>query len=360
MKQAHIPTFFAGVMTPDGYLSHLGELYDPAEGWVAYLIKGGPGMGKSTLMKRVLAAAVAQGEAAWRVPCPSDPDSLDGVVLPGRRVCLLDATAPHVVDPRCPVACEVLVDAAAACDPALARANREAILAADRRLKGQYQRAGRYLAAIAALRKDSYRVAFDACDRERALRFAAGLAARLLPPRGSGRGKETVGFLSALTPKGHVLFADTVAAWCDRVIAIEDENGAVSRLILATLRMAALEAGYDVFTGMCPFEPEEKIEQVLIPSLRLGFVVRSRALPLSATERVVHARRFEDVAALHAKRQRLAFNRRAVRELMEGAGQTLTQAKSIHDELEALYAPGMDYTKLDRAAEEILGEIERM
>ncbi|MBP5618182.1 MAG: hypothetical protein J6X61_03420, partial [Clostridia bacterium] len=92
MKQANLPTFFAGAMIPDGYLSHLGELYDPAGGWIAYLIKGGAGMGKSTLMKRVLAALTATGEPAWRIPCPSDPDSLDGVIFPGRRVCLLDAT----------------------------------------------------------------------------------------------------------------------------------------------------------------------------------------------------------------------------------------------------------------------------
>lgn len=356
MKQTGLPTFFAGVMTPDGYLSHLGELYDPQAGWVAYLIKGGAGMGKSTLMKRVLAAAAAAGEEAWRVPCPSDPDSLDGVVLPGRRVCLLDATAPHVVDPRCPVACEVLVDAGAACDPVLARQNREAILAVDRRLKGEYRRAERYLAALTALRRDSFRVAMDACDRERALRFAAGLADRLLPRKG-GRGKETVGFLSALTPKGHLLWADTLRAWCDRVWAVEDEQGAVSRTVMATLRLAALEAGYDVFVGMCPLDPREKIEHVLIPELRLGFVTRSRALDLPSTERVIHARRFEDVAALHAKRQRLAFNRRAAGELMEGACQTLARAKSIHDELEALYAPAMDYAVLDAAADRILAEL---
>ena len=358
MKQPYIPTFFAGVMTPDGYLSHLGELYDPAEGWVAYLVKGGAGMGKSTLMKRVLAALTARGEKAWQIPCPSDPDSLDGVVFPERRVCLMDATAPHIVDPRCPVACEVVVDAAAACDPALARQNREAILAVDERLKGQYQRVGRYLAAIAALRKDSYRVAFDACDRERALRFAVKLADRYLPDRRAGRGRETLGFLSALTPKGPLLFADTVTAWCDRVVAIEDENGAVSRLILSTLRLAAREAGYDVFTGMCPFEPEEKVEQVLIPALRLGFVTKSRALPLPATERVVHARRFEDVAALHQKRQRLSFNRRAVRELTTAASQTLAQAKALHDELEALYAPGMDFGVLDAMAARVLADMD--
>ena len=355
MEQAKIPTMFAGVLTPDGYRSHLEDCYDPEDGWRAYLIKGGAGMGKSTLMKRVLAAVVEQGGRARCIPCPSDPDSLDGVVFEDKKICLLDATAPHIVNSKYPVVCELLVDMAAACDPEKLRGSREAILETDRRLSGHYRRASRYLAAIRALQKDSYRVAYDACDRTRATRFAAGLADRLFPKK-NGRGRETVVFLSALTPKGHLAFPDTVSLLCDRVIAVEDEYGAASRLILSTLRMAALEAGYDIVTGMCPLEPEEKVEHLLIPELRLGFVTRNRWLDLPTTERIVHVRRFEDVSALHQKRQRLSFNRRAVNELIAGTCQTLAQAKAVHDQLEALYAPAMDFARLDAIAQPILSE----
>lgn len=355
MEQAKIPTMFAGVLTPDGYASHLEDSYDPEDGWRTYLIKGGPGMGKSTLMKRVLADAAGRGERVRRIPCPSDPDSLDGVVLEDRKICLMDATAPHIVNPKYPVVCETLVDMAAACDPEKLGDSGAAIRETDRRLNGYYRRASRYLAAIAALQKDSYRVAYDACDRARATRFAAGLADRLIPQKG-GRGRETTVFLSALTPKGHLVFSETPGLLCDRVVALEDEYGAASRLILSTLRMAALEAGYDIFTGMCPLAPEEKVEHLLIPELRLGFVTRNRWLALPSTERIVHARRFMDVAALHQKRQRLAFNRRAVNELIAGTCQTLSQAKAIHDQLEALYAPAMDYEKLDAIGQTVLAE----
>ena len=46
-----------------------------------YLIKSGPGCGKSTLMKRLARKAEQQGQPIERVHCASDPDSLDGVVF---------------------------------------------------------------------------------------------------------------------------------------------------------------------------------------------------------------------------------------------------------------------------------------
>ena len=74
-----------------------------------YLIKSGPGCGKSTLMKRLARAAEQRGELTQRIHCASDPDSLDGVILPGQHRAIVDATAPHVVEPDAPGADEVVV-----------------------------------------------------------------------------------------------------------------------------------------------------------------------------------------------------------------------------------------------------------
>ena len=34
--------------------------------------------------------------------CSSDPESLDGLVIPAFKVALIDGTAPHIVDPKNP------------------------------------------------------------------------------------------------------------------------------------------------------------------------------------------------------------------------------------------------------------------
>ncbi len=71
-----------------------------------FVIKGGPGVGKSTFMKWIENEMVNQGFDVEEHHCSSDPDSLDGLVIPSIGVALLDGTAPHIVDPKNPGVCD--------------------------------------------------------------------------------------------------------------------------------------------------------------------------------------------------------------------------------------------------------------
>ena len=93
--------FFLGATTPAGFKGYF-EPLRREPGMQMYLIKSGPGCGKSTLMKRLARTAEQQGETVERVHCASDPDSLDGVILPARHKAIVDATAPHVMEPDAP------------------------------------------------------------------------------------------------------------------------------------------------------------------------------------------------------------------------------------------------------------------
>lgn len=42
--------------------------------------------------------------------CSSDSESLDGIVIPAKKVALLDGTAPHVVDPKNPGAVDEIIN----------------------------------------------------------------------------------------------------------------------------------------------------------------------------------------------------------------------------------------------------------
>ena len=61
-----------------------------------YLIKSGPGCGKSTLMKRLAIKAEQKGEPIQRIHCASDPDSLDGVIFSTSVPPSWTPPAPHV------------------------------------------------------------------------------------------------------------------------------------------------------------------------------------------------------------------------------------------------------------------------
>lgn len=87
--------FFLGANTPQGFVSRFDQLADPNDGWREFVIKGGPGTGKSSLMKRI---AAEKGERCQRVEmihCSSDVDSLDGVILPDIKTAIGDGTSPH-------------------------------------------------------------------------------------------------------------------------------------------------------------------------------------------------------------------------------------------------------------------------
>ena len=94
--------FFLAANSAQGFFSLFNELYEPDEGWKAYIIKGGPGTGKSGLMRKIAQAAEDRGYTVERIICSSDPDSLDAVIIPEKKICFADGTAPHVMEARYP------------------------------------------------------------------------------------------------------------------------------------------------------------------------------------------------------------------------------------------------------------------
>ena len=91
--------YFLGGNTPSGFHSLYHQLSAPSRMQALYIIKGGTGSGKSTLMRRVERHAKAAGLETQQVLCSGDPDSLDALLLPQLKAALVDGTAPQGVVP---------------------------------------------------------------------------------------------------------------------------------------------------------------------------------------------------------------------------------------------------------------------
>lgn len=87
--------FFLGANTPQGFVSRFDQLAAPDEGWREFIIKGGPGTGKSTLMKKVAAELSPACKSVELIHCSSDVDSLDAVIAHDIKTAIADATPPH-------------------------------------------------------------------------------------------------------------------------------------------------------------------------------------------------------------------------------------------------------------------------
>ena len=89
--------YFLGANSPSGFYSLYDHLLSPEQARAIYILKGGPGCGKSTLMRQIGARAEEAGLETEYILCSGDPDSLDAVILPEKAVAIVDGTAPHGV-----------------------------------------------------------------------------------------------------------------------------------------------------------------------------------------------------------------------------------------------------------------------
>ena len=102
----------------------------------------------------------------------------------------------------------------------------------------------------------------------------------------------------------------------------------------------------------------DRLEHVLLPGLSLAFVTSTPALPYEKRPyRRIRLDAMADAEAVRRNRARLRFSRKVSAALTEEAVDSLAQAKAMHDELEALYNPYVDFDRVGRMADRIAGEI---
>ncbi len=335
------PCFFLGANSGNGFVNHFSQCYQPEQGETLYIIKGGPGTGKSTFMKGLVLELWQHNVACELYFCSSDPDSLDGVRFPSLGIAVVDGTSPHAMEPKMLGITEEILFVGEHLNSE--KLNKETIIPLYRENALYHKKTARYLAAAARLMDDSFAVACNGIYMERVEQTARRIAVDFIPYKGKN-GTETKRFLSGFTPKGYVLLENTLSHFADTILAVEDEYGGVSSVFLAYIKEHALASGYQVITCPCALLPHRKIDHVIIPELRLAFCSTNWFMPITVdTSRRIHARRFCDYQYLGDYKQRLRFNRRATEELLDGAYENLKEAKAVHDCLEQHYVQAMDF-----------------
>lgn len=89
-KERHL---FASGITPKGMVNFLETIVGPYK--KKYVITGGPGTGKSTLLKKVATAALERGYYVEMYHCPLNPEKVEHVVIPALDVALTKSIEPH-------------------------------------------------------------------------------------------------------------------------------------------------------------------------------------------------------------------------------------------------------------------------
>ena len=349
--------YFLAANSAEGFVSYFADNYDALRDWRAYIIKGGPGTGKSSFMKYITVRAIDAGHTVELCPCSSDPDSLDAIIIKEIKTIVLDGTSPHVVEPKYPGACEEIINLGQFWCGEKLRETAAQIIDTTNQNKKLHKTAAAYITAAGELIYDNLRLSEHFTNKKKVQQFATKLALRLIPKRKKHDPFEWVRFLGGVTPKGVVAYSKTIDQFYKNVVVIDDKYGTVANVIMNAMRKIALDNGYEIITLKNPFLPSKIIDHILIPELSLAVVREYEYIKWNEKHRRIHARRFYDINVLREHRPRLTFNRRLTRELLLGAIETLSKAKAVHDKLEKYYIDSMDFKTMTLFAEQKAEEI---
>lgn len=350
--------FFLGANAPTGFYSLYDQLIDPASAEDIFILKGGPGCGKSSLMRRVGRAMEEHGLAVEYILCSGDPDSLDAIVIPDLKAAIVDGTAPHIVEPQYPGVVERYVNLGACYDRAALAPLRGEITGCMSGYKGCYARAYRCLSAAAQINEDMRALLHTPSAEAKAVKRARGILSREVRKSGSEPGHSVQRFLGAVTWRGPLCGYDTAYALCGRIYELADTCG-LAHVMLTHLAAGVMAAGYDVIVCPSPLAPD-RMEHLLVPALSLGFISTTPALPCEKQKRPYRRIRLDAMAdpeVLHRNKARLRFARKVSAALQEEAVESLAQAKAMHDRLESLYNPHVDFDQVYRIADETAAEL---
>ena len=130
--------FFLGANSGLGFQNLFGKFCSD-DYYDLLVLKGGPGIGKSTMMKKIGDAMEERGETVEYLHCSGDPDSLDGVHIPRIKTAIIDGTAPHIVEPKYPAAVDRYVNLGQFYDVAAAKRARAEIVLYSQACSEAYQ-----------------------------------------------------------------------------------------------------------------------------------------------------------------------------------------------------------------------------
>lgn len=183
-----------------------------------------------------------------------------------------------------------------------------------------------------------------------------GIISRELKKRNGITSKEKKRFLGAISCEGAMQLYESIDAQAKRVYELQDPYG-VSYKMLEMLRKAILNTGYDVISFFSPEEPD-RLEHLLVPELSLAFVrTWDKNTDGKRPYRRIRMESLLEKDFIKYKRPQFKFSQRIANELRVDAIEELKKAKDLHDEMEDLYAPFVDFKKVNNITDKLIAEI---
>jgi hypothetical protein len=357
---AKIRHYYAGGNTAKGFYS----LYDSALEDLdrLFILKGGPGTGKSTFMKKIGEQMEGKGLDVEYLHCASDNNSIDGVILPTCKVGIVDGTAPHIIEPKAPGVIEEYVNLGVDWDSEKLLDHKEAILKLNEAISIKFQSAYETFAVALRAHDDIEDIYISNMDFSEANKLTEELISLFYGSEVlAKKPKVKHRFLGAATPKGAVDFIQNLTEDIENRYFIKGRAGSGKSTMLKKLVAAGEEKGFDVEVYHCGFDPNS-LDMVILREKGIAifdstapheyFPDRDSDVIIDMYERCITEGTDEKYA------DDIARTTKSYKDKMKEAISHLAEAKELRDELESYYIEAMDFSKVEEIQQSVLNEIE--
>lgn len=319
-----------------------------------FCLKGGPGVGKSSLMKKIANEFLEKGYDIELHYCPSDPSSLDAVLIKELGVVLLDGTAPHIVDPKDPGAIDEIVNLGDYWNLENLEKNKVEIVECGKDISSSFRRAYKYLKSAEPIYYDIEEKYKDCMDFGQVNLLTEHFIYDLFK-NASSTGiyqKERHLFGTAITPVGHVDYADSILSGVSKIYHLSGNIGTGKTTFLKRVCDKAIKKGMEVEVYHYPLI-KDKLETIIIKDLDIGITTSK----LFEGRNTIDLDKYLDQYKLGKYEEEINFDKKVFDELINYGISNLKKAKAKHDVIEAHYVPNMRFDEIETLRKEIVNRI---
>lgn len=338
--------YFASANTEKGFVSYFDEIYGGLD--MVYVIKGGPGTGKSTLMRRVADEAERQGYNVEYFYCSSDPLSLDGIIIEEKRSAVIDGTAPHTYDPKYPGIKDKIIHLGENWNSDLLKKSAREICRLTDEKNAVYSNLYNYLSAAGRIESEIR------LYNRRAVLFEKmqGAADRLTRLWKSGGGfRKRIRPIDGICHAGSITY-QTYHALAESNYVIRDRYG-IGGIFMEMILKKAESKGLSAVYSPSAVSPNE-VKALLIPEAGCSFMIGDDD---GVSLRQINMDRFVDDLLIKENKQKNRFAKRCLNSLYEGVQRCFDEIYDLHVELESHYVGAMDFGKNALVTERIKKEL---
>ncbi len=334
--------YFPGANTPKGFYSYYDYILKSREAKRIIILKGGPGTGKSTFMKKIAKHLESLGYQTEILHCSSDPNSFDGVCARDIGFLILDGTAPHIVDPKCPGAVDEIINLGECWDAEKISKNKKEIIELGEMISSYFAHAYSYLKAAKSLQmhtkpNDTNCIRYELEKLKNKLNFEK---------TEDKIGYERKAFLSAITPLGRINYTDTFIKESKCVYKVRAKHWKTAQLFMNSLAEMFKNSGYDIRTFYCPMSPDEKIDHIYVNDM--FFTIENEYHSTDCEDYIINLDTRSEPSYLDIEQYNMLLGR---------AENMIRTAKKLHDKLEEYYVPYMNFDKVGSMCESIIKTI---